>query len=170
MAVRIYQLSKEIGMENPALIALLRERGYEVKSASSTIDNISAESLREEFRPPEDENAPAEKTEVADELKRSTAADRGKAIIRSKEDIEREREEREREERERIEAERRTQPAAVVPPRPGMPPPLPKGPPASVRPGGPPLITPPPRPTGGSAPAGPAAPKINHRSHPRRRQ
>ncbi|MCD8483060.1 MAG: translation initiation factor IF-2 N-terminal domain-containing protein [Verrucomicrobia bacterium] len=49
MSVRIYQLSKEIGMDNADLITLLRDRGYEVKSASSTIDNISAESLREEF-------------------------------------------------------------------------------------------------------------------------
>ena len=56
MSVRIYQLSKEIGMDNAELIALLRDRGYEVKSASSTVDNISAESLREEFGPqPEEE-------------------------------------------------------------------------------------------------------------------
>lgn len=49
MSVRIHQLSKEIGIENKELIQLLVERGFEVKSASSTIDNISAESLREEF-------------------------------------------------------------------------------------------------------------------------
>jgi translation initiation factor IF-2 len=49
MSVRIYQLSKEIGMENTELLDLLRERGFQVKSASSTVDNISAESLKEEF-------------------------------------------------------------------------------------------------------------------------
>jgi translation initiation factor IF-2 len=49
MSVRIHQLSKEIGIENKELIQLLLERGFEVKSASSTIDNISADSLREEF-------------------------------------------------------------------------------------------------------------------------
>ena len=49
MSVRIHQLSKDIGMENKELIALLKSRGYEVKSASSTVDNISAEALREEF-------------------------------------------------------------------------------------------------------------------------
>ena len=48
MSVRIHQLSKQIGMDNKELIELLRERGYEVKSASSTVDNISAESLVEE--------------------------------------------------------------------------------------------------------------------------
>ena len=49
MSVRIHQLSKQVGMENKELIELLRSRGFEVKSASSTIDNISAESLVEEF-------------------------------------------------------------------------------------------------------------------------
>ena len=49
MSVRIHQLSKDLGMENKELIELLKSRGYEVKSASSTIDNISAEALREEF-------------------------------------------------------------------------------------------------------------------------
>ena len=49
MSVRIHQLSKDLGMENKELIELLKNRGYEVKSASSTIDNISAEALREEF-------------------------------------------------------------------------------------------------------------------------
>ena len=49
MSVRIHQLSKQIGMENKDLIEILRKRGHEVKSASSTIDNISAEALVEEF-------------------------------------------------------------------------------------------------------------------------
>ena len=50
MSVRIHQLSKEIGMDNKELIKLLRSRGFEVKSSSSTIDNISAESIVEEFK------------------------------------------------------------------------------------------------------------------------
>jgi translation initiation factor IF-2 len=49
MSVRIHQLSKDLGMENKELIELLKSRGYEVKSASSTVDNISAEALLEEF-------------------------------------------------------------------------------------------------------------------------
>ena len=51
MSVRVHQLSKKIGMDNKELLRLLSERGFEVKSASSTIDNISAESLVEEFAP-----------------------------------------------------------------------------------------------------------------------
>ena len=57
MSVRVYQLSKQIGMENQDLIALLKERGYNVKSASSTIDNISAESLVQEFGARNEEQA-----------------------------------------------------------------------------------------------------------------
>jgi len=51
MSVRIHQLSKDIGMENKELIALLKSRGFEVKSASSTIDNISADAIREAPEP-----------------------------------------------------------------------------------------------------------------------
>ncbi len=51
MSVRIYELSKKTGMTNVELVKLLKERGYVVKSASSTVDNISAESLVEEFGP-----------------------------------------------------------------------------------------------------------------------
>lgn len=49
MSVRIYQLSKQLGMDNKELITLLKERGYEVASASSTISNIDAEALVEEM-------------------------------------------------------------------------------------------------------------------------
>ncbi|HSH08935.1 MAG TPA: translation initiation factor IF-2 N-terminal domain-containing protein, partial [Oceanipulchritudo sp.] len=125
MSVRIYQLSKEIGMDNADLIALLKERGFEVKSASSTVDNINAEALREEFGPKPEEAPAAEEQPapvVAAEVK--PVLPRG-AIVRSKEDIERERREREEEEqRKRIE---------VFPPKPVVmpgktPPPLPKAP------------------------------------------
>lgn len=47
-------------MDNAELITLLRERGYEVKSASSTIDNISAASLREEYGTVEADNISSE--------------------------------------------------------------------------------------------------------------
>ena len=63
MSVRIHQLSKQIGMENKDLIDLLRSRGFEVKSPSSTIDNISAESLVEEFAPKK-----TERTEASSEI------------------------------------------------------------------------------------------------------
>ena len=56
MSIRIYELSKKIGMENKELLTLLNKQGYEVKSASSTIDNISADSLIEKYQKSADVN------------------------------------------------------------------------------------------------------------------
>lgn len=145
MSVRIYQLSKEIGMDNAELIALLKERGYEVKSASSTVDNISADSLREEFGPqPEEPANVAEEVAPQTEAKREPVLPTG-AIVRSKEDIERERREREEEQRKRVEI---NQPKPPPPPPSGKaPPPLPKSPgvvrrtvPVNAPPATPPVI------------------------------
>ena len=120
-------------MDNAELMALLTERGYEVKSASSTVDNISAESLREEFAPKTEkeeekaaEPAPAPEPEVKPVLPRG-------AIVRSKEDIERERREIEEEEqRKREEAAAQLRPPPVSPGK--APPPLPKTPVIQRRP------------------------------------
>jgi translation initiation factor IF-2 len=49
MSIRIHELAKKIGMDNKKLLALLKERKYDVKSVSSTIDNISAEAISQEF-------------------------------------------------------------------------------------------------------------------------
>ncbi len=49
MSIRIHELAKKIGMDNKELLALLKERKYDVKSVSSTIDNISAEAIEIEF-------------------------------------------------------------------------------------------------------------------------
>lgn len=139
MSVRIYQLSKDIGMENAELIKLLRKRGYEVKSASSTVDNISAESLREEFAPvPEGKEAeaaaeesavPAEKEEEPEKAEAAKAPQiPAGAIVRTKEDVERERREREEEELRKAEEAKNRQ--AKPPPLPPgkAPPPLPRTP------------------------------------------
>ncbi|MFW6354061.1 MAG: translation initiation factor IF-2 N-terminal domain-containing protein, partial [Verrucomicrobiota bacterium] len=105
MSVRIYELSKDLGMENAELIGLLRERGYQVKSASSTVDNISAESLREEFVPKAEAAAEVEKPAEAApaEAPKETVAPQAPklpagALVRSKEDVARERAAREEEE------------------------------------------------------------------------
>ena len=106
MSVRIHQLSKQIGMENKELIELLRGRGFEVKSASSTIDNISAESIVEEFAPkaPEPQEAPDTINDTVADSKSTKASSSGKtesepeaslpkgSIVKSAEDIKQERE------------------------------------------------------------------------------
>ena len=55
-------------MQSKELVELLTERGYEIKSASSTIDNITAEALIEELKPqteaePEPEKEPESEVE-----------------------------------------------------------------------------------------------------------
>ena len=86
MSVRIHQLSKDLGMENKELIELLKSRGYEVKSASSTVDNISAEALREEFAAQAPQLAEPE-APVAPKLPEG-------AFVKSAADIEREHQEK----------------------------------------------------------------------------
>ena len=52
MSIRIHELAKELGLENKEMMALLKERkiiAADVKSVSSTVDNISASALKEEF-------------------------------------------------------------------------------------------------------------------------
>lgn len=66
MAVRIHTLAKDIGMENKELLDLLQERGYDVKTVSSTIDNISADALREELVKPAEAEPAAESQDSAE--------------------------------------------------------------------------------------------------------
>ena len=52
MSIRIHKLAEELGMDNKEMLALLKERkiiAADVKSVSSTVDNINADALREEF-------------------------------------------------------------------------------------------------------------------------
>ena len=74
MSIRIHKLAEELGLDNKEMMTLLKERKIipqDVKSVSSTVDNISASALREEFGPkPTAVEAPA----VAHELDRPPAA------------------------------------------------------------------------------------------------
>lgn len=49
MSIRVHDLAKRIGIPNQELIQLLKERNFDVRTASSSIDNISAEALVEEY-------------------------------------------------------------------------------------------------------------------------
>ena len=166
MSVRIHQLSKEIGMENKELIELLKSRGYEVKSASSTVDNISADALRDEFaaQAPQASQAPepqAAETDTGEAEAPFAAKLPAGAFVKSAADIQREHEEKAAV----VEAEKAAK--APKPPAPSGPPkapPMPSGgaaktsiPPAAAVP---PKATPPAAPSASavsSAPATPAA-------------
>lgn len=132
MSVRIYELSKDLGLSNAELIALLRDRGYQIKSASSTVDNISADSLRTEYAPAGE--APSKEADPAPvEKPAPTVAPPTSALVRSKEDIARERAEREKEAQEAL---AQKAPPPLAPPPPGgrkAPPPLPGGPSVTIR-------------------------------------
>ncbi|UPA28226.1 MAG: translation initiation factor IF-2 [Verrucomicrobiota bacterium] len=50
MSIRVYQLAKDLGLDNKQVMALLRDRGLKVISASSSIPNIYADALAEELK------------------------------------------------------------------------------------------------------------------------
>ncbi|MBT5692307.1 MAG: translation initiation factor IF-2 [Opitutae bacterium] len=173
MAVRIHTLAKEIGMENKELMLLLQERGHNVKTVSSTIDNISAQALREELmkEPDVSESEPVVKEssssdrDDANETRAAKPASSGSflpaaAQVKSAEEVVEER-------RKKQEAEGK--PAPVVPkervigPRQVAPPVKPNPPEPEAAPKSPPPVagpapTPPPAEEAKPAPAG-AAPR-----------
>ncbi len=137
MSIRIHELAKKIGMENKDLLSLLKKRNFEVKSVSSTIDNISAEALVEEFgQAPEEttEAAPAEKPapEPVKEVQDGPAAPPQVKLppgvfVKSAEDIEREKAEKAEQARQEAEAKAAAARAASAP-TPPPPPPAPAAP------------------------------------------
>jgi len=104
MSVRIHQIAKQIGMENKELLKLLQDRGFAVKSVASTIDNISADSIIEEFQQKDTEaGANPGATDAKEVPATNKKADSSTKIVfkrptgpivRSKEDVERELEEK----------------------------------------------------------------------------
>jgi translation initiation factor IF-2 len=149
MSVRIHELAKRIDMDNKELLALLKARGFEVKTASSAIDPISAESIEKEFK----SARPAATTTATEEppveaAPKPTVAVRPPqgAFVKTASDIERE--------RAAIEA---AKPKAIV-----MPPPAVRAP-FSVPPRQRPVISP--MPASRAAPVSPA-PRVAPASAP----
>lgn len=106
MSVRIYNLSKQVRLKNNELLEILKERGFNVKNHSSTIDNISAESIIKEFAiEPKSESEKESNKESGDPnfTKQTVLPSLPKGVmVKSKEQVEQERQL----EREKIEAER----------------------------------------------------------------
>jgi len=98
MSVRIHAIAKETDKTSKEIIDILAGRGYEIKSASSTIDNITAQSLIEELQAVA-KNSVAEKATSEDdsvEVLATSAAEKKVPFVKSKEDLEQEREEKEK--------------------------------------------------------------------------
>jgi translation initiation factor IF-2 len=102
MSVRIHAIAKEIKKTSKELLEILAERGYELKSASSTIDNITAESLIEEFKSDghgssgsEDTVSEASGSEKSTPEHQTDPKPSKIPLVKSKDDIEREKREQE---------------------------------------------------------------------------
>jgi len=140
---------------------LLKSRGFEVKSASSTVDNISAEALREEFAAQAPE-PPAEVPEAEEPAAPAAPKLPAGVFVKSIADIEREHEEKAAaaEAEKAAKAPKPVEPAkpaeAPAAPKPSSPPPAPK-PPTPAGPPKPPAGGPPKPPAGGP----PKAPKAS---------
>ena len=100
MSVRVHAIAKEVNKTSKELIEILTERGYDIKSASSTIDKITAQSIIDEFtleasnetegNSSKNENSVAKKEEDSPKESKKKAP-----IVRSKAEIEEEKREKE---------------------------------------------------------------------------
>jgi len=167
MSVRVHAIAKEVNKTSKEIVEILKERGYDIKSASSTLDNITAQSLIEEFSISEEEAQPAE--EVVEEQPEASvqektedsppaSKDRKIPIVKSKEDLEKERIEREESEKKEEEAlaedEPEDKPSSVAPAPSSNAPSVPPPPPSKMA-----SAPPPPASAGKSGvPAPPASP------------
>ena len=95
MSVRIHAIAKETNKTSKEVIELLAERGYEIKSASSTIDNITAQSLIDEFKKEASEVVEVDSPQV-EEIKESTEESKAVPFVKTKKDLDREKEDKER--------------------------------------------------------------------------
>ncbi len=105
MSVRIHAIAREINKTSKEVLEILTDRGYELKSASSTIDNITAESLVEEFKSNEITSTGSEILDGKGNTHQSKSDSQPTKIplVKSKEDIEREK--REKEEQDQVDKE-----------------------------------------------------------------
>jgi len=98
MSIRIHKLAEELGLDNKEMLALLKERKIispDVKSVSSTVDKINAAALREEFAARQAAAAPAPEPVPAAAPDPSAAPKVNLptgVFVKSKQDIEREKE------------------------------------------------------------------------------
>ena len=140
MSVRVHAIAKQVNKTSKEIVEILKERGYDIKSASSTLDNITAQSIIEEFTSSDQEaqetaDLVEEQTEVPVEEKaedtKPSPKDQKIPIVKSKEDLEKERIEREESEKkeEGVAEEEEVKPGTVSPApssnAPSVPPPPP---------------------------------------------
>ena len=139
MSVRVHAIAKQVNKSSKELIEILTERGYEIKSASASIDNITAQSIIDEFSAlVENENVEVDVETKPVQAEKSQTSQKA-PIVKSKTEIEEEK--KLKEEAKKAEAEK-DKPKVVtpeVPPPPAKAPAVP--PPPSTRASAPPPPT-----------------------------
>ena len=139
MSVRVHAIAKEINKSSKELIEILTGRGYDIKSASASIDNITAQSLIDEFSSEQEKSSDDPKVDDAkvstDEEAVTTEPAKSAPIVKSKADLEQEKKEKEEAEQE-LKAETAPAPVVVPAPSPKKAPSMP--PPPSTRASAPP--------------------------------
>ena len=129
MSVRVHAIAKEVNKSSKELIEILTARGYDIKSASASIDNITAQSIIDEFAVEKPIEAQEEsKPEAAESVvEKNTKEPSKKApIVRSKADLDAEKkqkEDAEQKEKAKLIKSEPVQPAPVVSNAPSLPPP-----------------------------------------------
>ena len=98
MSVRVHAIAKKVNKPSKELIEILTERGYEIKSASASIDNITAQSIIDEFSVAESEDHTKEETassSVNDQPETKKEASQKAPIVKSKADLDQEKRDKE---------------------------------------------------------------------------
>ena len=130
MSVRVHAIAKKVNKPSKELIEILTERGYDITSASASIDNITAQSIIDEFSDATEEVTPeVEKPIVTEAPQEKVEKQVVKAapIVRSKADLaEEKRVKEEAEQKEKTQLEK-AEVVEVVPTTnaPSLPPPPP---------------------------------------------
>lgn len=131
MSVRVHAIAKQVNKTSKELIQILTERGYDIKSASASIDNITAQSLIDEFLAEADStgtDSEPVKAEDTTEKPEKAKVSKKAPIVKSKAEIEEEKKLKEEAKKaEKAKEDEKTEPAEVeeevAPSAPAVPPP-----------------------------------------------
>ena len=139
MSVRVHAIAKQVNKSSKELIEILTERGYEIKSASASIDNITAQSIIDEFSAlVENENVEVDVETKPVQAEKSQTSQKA-PIVKSKTEIEEEKKLKEEAKKAETEKDKPKVVTPEVPPPPTKAPAVP--PPPSTRASAPPPPT-----------------------------
>ena len=129
MSVRVHAIAKEVNKSSKELIEILTARGYDITSASASIDNITAQSIIDEFavEKPIEAQEESKKEPAESAIEKNTKEPSKKApIVRSKADLDaekKEKEDAEQKEKAKLLKSEPVQPVPVASNAPSLPPP-----------------------------------------------